>query len=152
VNWGEQTLLWYEVWGLGDVRLATWPRDRLGYFQQYDYPRRPAWLPEGQTYVDASPHCITCSLSAAGEARVFVNVDGTGPHAELRVEVLDERFQPVPGVSGDACIPVTENGLRTPVRWRGRATVPRVEGGFRLKLTMAGVRPEDVKLYAVYVS
>jgi hypothetical protein len=30
--------------------------------------------------------------------------------------------------------------------------VPRVEGGFRLKLTMAGVRPEDVKLYAAYVA
>jgi hypothetical protein len=152
VNWGEQTLLWYEVWGLGDVRLATWPRDRLGYFQQYDYPRRPAWLPEGQTFVDVAPHCITCPLSTTGEARVFVNVGGTGPHAELRVEVLDERFQPVPGVSGDACIPVTENGLRTHVRWRGRDTVPGVEGGFRLKLTMAGLRPEDVKLYAVYVS
>ncbi|HEU5315048.1 MAG TPA: hypothetical protein VFX49_03000, partial [Chloroflexota bacterium] len=27
LNWGEKTLLWYELWGLGGVRLVSWPRD-----------------------------------------------------------------------------------------------------------------------------
>ena len=45
-NVGDNTFLWYESWGDGTgVRLAKWQRDRLGYFQQYDYPRRPAYLP-----------------------------------------------------------------------------------------------------------
>ena len=30
VNWGDQTLMWYEAWGNlpVEVRLATWERDR----------------------------------------------------------------------------------------------------------------------------
>ena len=152
VNWGEQTLLWYEIWGFGDVRLAAWPRDRLGFFQKYDYPGRPAWLPPGHPFVPVEPHCITCPLRTDGEAHVYVNVDGTGPHAELRVGVLDEHFRPVPGASGDSCLPVVENGLRQPVRWLGRDTVPERDGPFRLQVTMAGVRPEDVRLYAIYVA
>jgi hypothetical protein len=151
-NWGDRTLLWYELWGLGDVRLASWPRDRLGYFQKYDYPRRPAWLPEGQTFVDVDPHLITSPLRAEGDVRVAANVDGLGPYAELLVEVLDEQFRPVPGLSGEACRPLKENGLRSGVTWTDRDAVSDFSDLFRLKVTFGGVRPEDVKLYALYVT
>jgi hypothetical protein len=151
-NWGDRTLLWYELWGLGGVRLASWPRDRLGYFQVYDSPGRPAWLPEGQSIVDVAPHLVTCPLRAAGGARVFLNVEGVGQHAEVRVEVLDERLRPVPGLSGDASPPVREAGLRVPVRWRDRDAIGALPGPFRLRVTCAGLRPEDVKLYAVYAT
>jgi hypothetical protein len=124
----------------------------LGYVQPYDYPRgRPAWLPASQPVLDVAPHCITCSLRCDRPARIVVNVDGTGPHAELRVEVLDEQFRPLPGLSGDACVPVTENGLRQPVVWASHDTVPQ-DAAFRLQVTMAGVRPEDVRLYAIYLA
>ena len=151
VNWGEKTLLWYELWGLGDIRLAAWPRDRLGYFQKYDYPNRPAWLPSGQNFIEVEPHFITCPLRAERGARIAVNVDGVGRHAELRVEALDEGFRPLSGLSGAASRPITESGLRQEVRWVDRAAID-VDGAFRLKVTAAGVRPEDVKLYAVYVT
>jgi hypothetical protein len=151
-NWGDKTLLWYELWGLGDVRLATWPRDRLGYFQQYDYPRRPAWLAPGQPFVDVEPHFVTCPLRGDGAAEIAVNVDGVGKYGELIVEVLDERFQPVPGYSGDAALPVKEGGLRRPVVWRDKGSVQGIDGSFRLRVTFGGIRPEDLKLYAVYVA
>ena len=32
-NVGDQTLYWYSVWSQGRIRLATWLRDRLGYFE-----------------------------------------------------------------------------------------------------------------------
>jgi hypothetical protein len=151
-NWGDKTLLWYELWGLGGVRLATWPRDRLGYFQQYDYPRRPAWLPPGQNYFDVAPHLVTCPLRADGPAHVYVNADGLDGHTALQVEVLDERFRPLPALSGDACLPVQESGLRVAVRWRDHDAVAGLDGAFRLQITFAGLRPEDARLYAVYVA
>lgn len=151
-NWGEQTLLWYELWGLGDIRLATWPRDRLGYFQRYDYPRRPTWLPPGQHYVDVEPHLVTCPLQADGPARIYANLDGVGPHSELVVEVLDEQFRSLPGYAGDACLPLKEPGLRQPVLWKDRGAIQDLHSPFRLQATFRGVRPEDVKLYALYAA
>jgi hypothetical protein len=151
-NWGVETLLWYELWGVGDIRLAVWPRDRLGYFQVYDHPQRPAWLPPGQPFVEVEPHLVTCPLEAQGQARVSVNVDGVGQRGELRVELLDERFRPIPRYAGEACLPVREPGLDQPVVWRDRDAVQGIDGPFRLQITFAGVRPEDVKLFAVYVA
>ena len=37
-NMGEETLFWYAPWPeqrSDGVRVAVWPRDRLGYFQPY---------------------------------------------------------------------------------------------------------------------
>ena len=37
INQGDETLFWYSTWGLwyDGVRLAVWPRDRLGYLQPW---------------------------------------------------------------------------------------------------------------------
>lgn len=141
-NLGDQTLLWYEVWGAGGVRLATWPRDRLGCLRAFHI--------EEELFARPEPHCITCPLRAEGAARVYANLEGASAHSFAKVEVLDERFRPLPGYSADAALPLREGGLRRPVVWRDRE---RIEGGtdFRLKVTFAGLRPEDLKLYALYV-
>ena len=99
-NWKDETLLYYEVWNDGDVRLASWPRDRIGYYKIYDpeeYGLR------GRPEVPR--HCITCPIKPEGStSRVFVNADGLSNYSELTVEVLDERFRPVKGYSGDDCV------------------------------------------------
>ena len=41
-NVGDHTLYWYNVWTQGRVRLATWARDRLGYFEIVRQPREQA--------------------------------------------------------------------------------------------------------------
>jgi hypothetical protein len=66
--------------------------------------------------------------------------------------VLDERLRPLPELSGDATLPVREAGLRVPVRWRDRDSAGALQEPFRLRVTCAGLRPEDVRLYAVYVT
>ena len=147
-NWKDETLLFYEAWNDGDVRLASWPRDRLGYLGYYDA--------EGRLGVEERSeiprHCITCPLRSDRSAgRVFVNAGGLSRHSELSVEVLDEQFHPVEGYSGDACIPLKEPGLRQPVSWKGMADTIDVSGAFRLQVTWGGIRPEDIKLYALYV-
>ena len=64
-----------------------------------------------------------------------------GEHAAITVEVLDERFRPLPGWSGDACVPLREPGLRQPVVWKDRDSVSGIDGPFRLRVTFDGLRP-----------
>ena len=83
-------------------------------------------------------------------AQVFLNVDGLSEYAQVTVEVLDERFRPVAGYSSGDCLPL-ESGLRQPVAWRSRRLVDGTGGSIRLRLNYTGIRPEDPRLYAIYV-
>ena len=143
-NVGDRTLYWYSLWRYdGQVRLAMWDRDRFGYL-------RPG-----------SPHehalLITCPLRIDGDGqRIFLNISGLGEYAGVRVEVLDLQFRPIPGYSGDDCRPVRGSGLRVPARWRGGDVLPARDTPVRLKVDFGSlgresVRPEDAKLYAIYV-
>ena len=138
-----------------EVRLASWERDRIGYFE--------AMRGEGG-------HSVTCPL--AGATEFSANVGGLGPYTELRFELLDEGFHPLPGFSGaDAAVltglegagegeedlvPGQESrreaapaaGLSEPIRWR--RPVLADAGALRLQVTFAGIRPEDGRLYALY--
>ena len=152
-NVGDNTFLWYESWGDGTgVRLAKWERDRLGYFQQYDYPRRPAYLPPDGTFVDVDPHFITCPFTIDKATSVFANVDGLSQYSELKVEVLTKEFIPIPELSGDNAIPLKQSGLKEPISWKSGNTINSSVKEFRLKVTSAGIRSEDVKIYALYLS
>ena len=85
--------MWYEAWGNlpVEVRLATWERDRIGYFE--------AMRGDGG-------HLVTCPL--AGATEFSANVGGLGPYTELRFELLDEGFHPLPGFSGADAAVLTE--------------------------------------------
>ena len=149
-NWGDETLLYYSVWTTGGVRLARWPRDRLGCFRAFE----PEELSRGPARWDeAARHCVTCPIRVGdAPARVYANVDGVGEHAAITVEVLDERFRPLPGWSGEACVPLRESGLRQPVVWKDRDSVSEIDGPFRLRVTFDGLRRQDGRLYALYVA
>jgi len=148
-NWGDETVLFYELWGLGDVRMASWPRDRIGCFhplQRDPFTMHPVEGPRD------SYHCITGPVEVhQRDARVYVNADGFSEHSELRVELLDQAFRPIAGYSGTSVVPVRTGGLRTPVRWSGNDAVGEISGPFRVQVTWGGVRPEDPALYAIYV-
>jgi hypothetical protein len=150
-NVGDKTLTWYGIWGPGggsSVRLATWQRDRLGYFCVTSEPLEgQKWRPE------LPPHVISAPIRLAKNAsRVYLNADVFGQHGQITVEVLDERFRPLPDYSGKACIPVTDGGLRIPVKWRDRERVETREGSVRVRVNFGGIRPEDCRMYTVYVA
>ena len=139
-NRGDETLYWYSLWrgrqGSG-VRLATWDRDRLGALRAFDPDQAQA---------------ISCPVEANdGAVRVIVNASGLGPNCSLRVGLLDEGFRPIEGFHGEGDAVLTRDGLSLPVSWKAGSTLPpgrRV----RIDVRFSGVRPEDAKLYAVYVS
>jgi hypothetical protein len=139
-NVGDRTLYWYSLWrgtpGSG-VRMVSWERDRLGFLQPFH---------------SQNPRSISCPIQiTADAAKVTVNVSGLGQHTQLRIDLVDEGFRPIPGCScADAAL-VTENGFAVPVCWRSAASLSPEHGRVRLDVQFVGVRPEDARLYAVYV-
>jgi hypothetical protein len=151
VHLGDKTHYWYEAWGQagGGVRMATWERDRFGYFRMFD----KEFLPRDPYGRSLQAHLISCpmKLDRAG-ARVFVNADGLSENSELTVELLDREFRKIPGYSGANCIPLRASGLRQAVSWRTRQDLEAFSHPIRVRVNFGGIRPEDAKLYAIYVA
>jgi hypothetical protein len=149
-NIGDKTVTWYSIWGSGGsggIRAAWWRRDRLGYFHA---TRTPI---EGQTWVDeVKPHFISAPvrLPARG-GRVFLNASHLSEHARLAVEILDQQFRPLTGLTAADCQPFEDDSaFRLPVRWKGGDAV-KSDRPIRLRVNFDGLRLEDARVYAVYV-
>jgi hypothetical protein len=167
-NVGDQTLFYYGPWYGGFICVASWPRDRLGYFEMVTKQKPNVFVQQDTHSLDlkgeappevkyavnfTDPHFISCPLQLGdGEVSVAVNVEGLSEQSQLRVELLDEQFRPLPGYSGADCVPLTKAGLRQPVVWRNRKVVESIKRPVRVKVRWGGARPEDTYVYAVYLS
>ena len=153
LNIGDRTLHYYTSWeypSRGMVRIATWPRDRLGFFSAVS---RPVFHGQGYKDIPVEPQVISCPLRPSGEdTGIYLNVDGLGQYSQLQVELLDLQFRPLPGYSGKDCVDVDRNGLRQRVTWKQGNSIGHFEHQGRLRINWEGVRPEDARLYAAYVS
>jgi hypothetical protein len=140
-NIGDETLFWYSIWVVpsAGVRLARWERDRLGYLQPFVGP-------------DKTPHIISAPIATGGKpVSISLNVAGLNDLSKVKVSVLDEKFLPLPGYTALDCSGPLQPGLRQPVQWGARERVAN-SGPIRIRVDFAGVRPEEVKLYAVYAN
>ena len=148
-NFRDETIYWYSLWRLdGQVRVTTWERDRLSYI-----------TPCAPNPVDNrdGAQVISTGLRCPDNSEVFLNISGLGDYGSVRVEVLDEAFYPVKGYSGDQAAVVRESGLRVPVEWPEGKTLPKIDKPLRVGVRFGPVspectRPEDIKLYAIYVN
>ena len=141
-NFGEKTLLWFSLWrgneGTG-IRVAEWERDRLGYLSPFK--------PEGARVISA-PLLIT-----AGETiSIRANVSGTGTNAGVRVVLLDENFQPLSGYGKEESSIVDGDSLDTPILWSGKSTYTSDGKPIYGAVDFLGIRPEDVRLHALYIT
>jgi len=143
-NIGDETLIWYGAWSYSDgVYVASWPRDRLGYFQ--------AFLGNKMRSLQES-HFVSAPIDLEDKpARVFLNVDGLSEHAHVTVEVISEHLEELSGYSQNDCVRLAQSGLREPVRWQSCERIESTRGPVRLRLRFGGLRPEDIKIYALYV-
>jgi hypothetical protein len=153
INHGDRTLYWYSAWrsveGAG-VFLVSWPRDRFGCLSAFrPFNNGPGCLDNGAN----PPHrVITCPIQIVNdEANVYVNVDGLGEHTHLRINLVDEGFRPLNGCAGADTAIINENGLRVSVKWKKTPALTKNLGRVRLDIEFAGIRPEDARLFAVYV-
>lgn len=139
---GDRTYFWFSTWrgrDRGGVRQISWERDRLGHLR----PFRPASVQAISTRIDPK---------GGAAPALHLNVSGLGPHAQLRVSLLDAGFRPVPGFSGADAAVIQNNGFAVPVGWAGATSLPADKGALRIQCEFFGVRPEDIRLHATYLS
>lgn len=146
-NIGDESLFWFAPWpeqASDGIRVASWPRDRLGSFSPY-LDRRMRSRNEA--------HVISAPIDLEGEAATLdLNVDGLGEHAAVTCSILDEQHRPLPNFSSGDCLPLRESGLAQRMRWHGGERISHAGGRIRLRIDFAGIRPEDTALYALYLS
>lgn len=144
-NIGDRTIVYYGISVMGNqgvptgVRIATWPRDRLGFY---------APAPD---ITDA--HCISAPFTPPRpDARVYINASGLGADTRLAVELLDDQFRPLAGYAAADCLAFpAEDGFRLPVTWRDRKDLATVSGRFRVRVNFTGRDSGKARLYAVYI-
>jgi hypothetical protein len=172
-NVGDQTLYWYSVWSQGRIRLATWPRDRFGYFEVPSEIRERMELPPprgglrangdrlellkrptpASPWSEVSPHFVSYPIRLDGSGyKVFVNADGLSKDNYLNVEISDRQFRVLPGYSSEDSVPITESGFRQPAEWARQKTLGESDQPIRVRVNFVGERPEDIRVYAVYVA
>ena len=96
---------------------------------------------------------ISAPIDLEGKvARLYLNIDRLNEYSCVSVEILDERLKPLPGYTHADCNPPTESGLKQAVTWGDKDTLSSSTGKIRPRVDFTGVRPEDVRLYVVYLN
>ena len=141
-NIGDETLFWYALWPehkSDGIRVARWRRDRLGYFESFLGPGRNAYFISAPIDLEGKP------------AHIYMNVDGVGEHSKVTTEILDEEFNVIEGYSREECVGPEEPGFHQPVKWRNHEKIEIKDRPIRIKVNFEGIRPEDLKVYAIYL-
>ena len=81
-----------------------------------------------------------------------MNIDGLSEHSKVSVEIQNERFEPIPGYTAEDCTEPIESGLRQVVTWGEKEVLAGMEGPIRIRVNFEGIRSEDVKLFAIYLT
>ena len=112
------------------VRVATWTRDRLGYFR----------VAPGTT----GAHCISSEITLPQRngdscARVYLNASGLSEDSQLQIKILGEKLRPIPGYTAADCTPIKDKtGLRLRVSWGGKSDLGKREKPIRLRVNFTG--------------
>jgi hypothetical protein len=155
-NIGEQTLIYYGAWDprhggdpRGGVGLVTLPRDRFGHLSvshktkgKGDYQMLEV-VSEFMTY--------PVELDGDGPHRFYVNADGLGDDATLKIELLTHTGKPIPAYAGENAAVVSRSGFQTPVRWDGQEAAIDLPDRIRVKVRFDGEQNTDLRFHAMYV-
>lgn len=157
-NTETETFIWYGHWDSSNrypvpplpaknagkpmgVGLLTMRRDGFGYLSKQ---RTEAYLQRGQQHRDADASVLTQRVTLSEGGKAFLNVTGVTSDAPMRVSIVDEAEQPLPG-TGVAI--VTKNGVRVPLTF-GDGGLP-ANKPFRLRVEWPSAA--DPHFYALYL-
>jgi len=156
-NVGDHTYIYYGACDYGraasspprgGVGIAMLPRDRFADLTVANKMRGDGiyQMPE------IVSEFMTTSVSLEGGShRFYLNADGLGDEASLKVELLDHKTIPIPEYSGDKAAIVTSSGFQVPVEWGGRHEVDGLPERVRLKVTFEGKNNTDIRFSALYI-
>jgi hypothetical protein len=128
VRVGDELWFYYPAW---DGDHLTFNRDGTTYYQdriRVGRTARASLRLDGYLSLDAGKdggEVLTRPLTFAGK-QLFVNAAASA--GELRVELQDEAGKPIPGFTLADAEPISGDGVRLPVRWRGGADLEKLAG------------------------
>jgi hypothetical protein len=157
-NIGDQTFIYYGAWdprirvnppARGGVGIAMLPRDRFGDLVVETVGKGPG---DYQLPVITSEFVTAAvPINPKTSSRFFLNADGLGPEAALKVELLDDKERPLPGWSGKDAALIRQNGFQTPITWSGKSEVSGLPGRICIHVTFEGKRNTDIRFSALYL-
>lgn len=157
-NMGDQTFIYYGAWDprhwkeappRGGVGIATLPRDRFGDLVVEEAGKGPG---NYQLPVITSEFITMALPVKAGAAhRFYLNADGLGDEAALRIELLGQDERPLPGWSGADAAVVRQSGFQTPVVWKGKTEVCGLPDRIRIRAVFEGARNTNIRFSALYL-
>ncbi len=157
-NVGEQTLIYYGAWDprnwqgsppRGGVGVGALPRDRFAELAVDETTKGNGnyQLPEIVSELVTS----SVDLPTDESRQFFVNADGLGADARLKLELLSHTAVPLPKFSGDSAAVVSQSGFQTPIEWGGQREVVGLPRRFRVRVTFVGARRTQIRFSALYV-
>ncbi len=157
-NIGDKSYVYYGAWDprgwegsppRGGVGIVNVPRDRFG-----DLVLEKTSIGDGEYQVpDNAASFVTTDVALKSKApqSFYVNAEGLGADASLKVELLSATLQPIAGFSGADAAIVTQDGFQTPIAWKGKASVEGLPDRIRLRVTYQGAKMEDIRFCALYI-
>ncbi len=157
-NVGSQTLIYYGAWDprnwqdappRGGVGVATLPRDRFGSLVVDKTTEGSGNYQMEKTVSEFMTSAI--SLRESAGHRFYVNADGLGDDATLKVELLNRNTTPIPDYSGSNAAIVKTSGFQTPITWNGRDELRELPDSVRMRVTFEGSKNTDIRFHALYL-
>lgn len=157
-NIGDQSVVYYGAWDprgwegsppRGGVGIVTVPRDRFG-----DLVLEKASIGDGEYQVpeEAASFVTTdVALKSKASQSFYINAEGLGAGASLKVELLDNSLKPIPGFSGADAGIVSQDGFQTPVSFNGKTSVEGLPERIRLRVTYQGEDMANIRFSALYI-
>ncbi len=160
-NVGDKTYIYYGAWDprvwekappRGGVGIAMLPRDRFG-----DLRVQPEAFGTGSYHIpenEAVCEFITTTVEVASGTtpKFYVNADGLGSNAALRIELLGSDLKPLPGASGKDAAIIRKNGFQTPIVWAAGKEMNSFPDKVRLRVVFEGAKRENIRLSALYIN
>lgn len=149
-NIGDETFIYYGAWDprhwkdappRGGVGIAKLPRDRFGDLVVETAGKGPGsyQLPE------ITSEFVTAAIPVKKRQRLFLNAEGLGPEAALKIELLSANETPLPGCTST----IRQSGFQTPVTWQKEAV--DLPERVRIHVTFEGRRSTDIRFSALYL-
>ena len=150
-NIDEQTFIYYGSWDpratggpevkRGGIGIATLQRDRFGVLRVDD---------SGKGYgdyqlPDVTSEFVTTAIAVENISHFYVNAEGLGPEAILKIELLDDQEHPIKGYSAD----LQQSGFQALIEW-SNAAMP-LPKQIRIRVTFMGKRNADIRFSALYL-
>lgn len=154
INVGDETRIYHGRWRNADFRygehdgshyyaeiaLATLPRDRWGALGLFEK--------ENEGAVISTP-VVLPPLPRSGNGRLIFTLNAEGTDS-MRVEVLDERFTPLPDYSGAASgISTQRSGFDCPVTWPKAKLAELTGRTVRFRVIVRRQGSDEPRIYAI---